>query len=77
LFDIDDEGLETEDRWRVGIGIMERLGGRGGCTEDPLDAENAGENERCIAVVLRTSSSHPSSDIGGAMERNLLLGAGI
>jgi hypothetical protein len=72
---MDDPGREAEDRWKVGRGIIERLGGRGGWTDDPPEAENAGENARCIASVC--PSSHPSSDLGGAIERNLLLGAGM
>jgi hypothetical protein len=60
------------------MGIIDRLGGRAGCTDDPPEAENAGENERCLAdAVVYPSSSHPSSDMGAAIERNLLLGAGM
>jgi hypothetical protein len=41
------EGLEGTERCRLGIGIFDRLGGRGGCPNaDALlipDTENAGE----------------------------------
>jgi hypothetical protein len=76
LFDIEDPGREAEERWKVGMGIIDRLGGRGGWMDDVPEAENAGENERFIAVCC-PSSSHPSSDIGGTIDINLLLGAGM
>lgn len=49
--DIDDDGREGVERCTLGTGIMDRLGGRGGCMGLDPDAlmpevENAGEKER-------------------------------
>lgn len=51
-FDNEDEGLEGEERCTLGTGIIDRLGGRGGCAnpEEVVlmpDMENVGEKARC------------------------------
>lgn len=63
--DIDVDGLEGVERWTLGIGIIDRLGGRGGgpaLPDTPVEVVlNVGENARCINVV-NSSSSPPASD---------------
>jgi len=73
---MEDPGLEGEDNWNVGTGIMDRLGGRGGCACPPPGVETilcVGENAR---PERDSSSSQPASDLP-AMDFNLSDGAGM
>jgi hypothetical protein len=73
-WDIADDGLDADENWRLGTGIIDRLGGRGGCVEKAvLAVERAGENAR-VLVGEFSSSCHPASD---CLPEGVFTGAGI
>jgi hypothetical protein len=64
-WDIADEGLEADENCKLGTGIIERLGGRGGWEDMgdvALDVENAGEKARGTVAVF-SSSYQPASEV--------------
>lgn len=80
-WDIADEGREADENERLGTGIIDRLGGRGGCLEGVetalvADVDSAGEKARCMEPGLSPSSFHPASDCRPDIERHWV-GAGI
>lgn len=74
--DMDDPGLEGDERCNAGTGIIDRLGGRGGCAPPSPGVDVTlwvGENAR---PETDSSSSHPASDLP-AIYLNLSEGPGI
>lgn len=72
---MEDPDLDGEDSWNVGTGIIDRLGGLGGCPAPP-----GVEIVLCVGENARpetdSSSSQPASDLL-AMDFNLSDGIGM
>lgn len=82
ICDIDEEGRDGVWRCTLGIGIMDLLGGLGGCVtggEELLNPDaDVGEVGDCdCEFKAPSSSSQPPTDRTPEIERKVLAGVGI
>lgn len=76
-----EDGLEADETCTLGIGIIERDGGRGGVGPLPgvcarsIDTVRVGENARCIRDVVGLLSSQSCGSVD--IERKCIAGTGM